>query len=414
MKLIIGRRRGVASIIGTIFFVIVLMVGLGALAYMSSVQAQSNQVGQQAQLTVDRKGQESLQYSTGSSGLTLSNAGPATSKVVAILLSYPNGTVYNLNSGSTPSFTAVALPANANAPVASMVPSGTCAPGTATCVSRYTAIVANPSLGNIGLVTSLGNTFWANPTSTTLPNSCTNGLFTLATQVSPAGSGSVNPSSVDAYCYGQTVQVAATPDPGYTFSSWTGSGTGSYTGTQNPAPVTVDAQVAETANFVAGSSEVISNQASFTYLTTALQSTTSTTWVPMTGLAFAGSANTAYQVTLLIGFYQNSATTPGVQVAVSVPTGTTLLACGDTYFAGQIDVPQSCATSANTSFMNGAWGGDLIYSGNYCQTPTGNCYLEETIYVAFGSTAGTFQTEYESGSGNTAYILGDSAMTVTY
>lgn len=420
MKLSSRRRRGIASIIGTIFFVIVLMVALGALAYMSSVQAQSNQVGQQAQLVVDRKGQETLQYAVGSSGLTLSNVGAATSKVVAMLLSYPNGTVYNLNSGSTPSFTAITLPVNANALVTPMVPSGTCTPGTASCVSRYNAIMANHGVGNIGLVTSLGNTYWSNPVSTSLPNSCTNGVFTLSTQVSPAGSGYVNPSSVNAYCYGQTVQVVAIPAPGYKFSSWTGSGSGSYTGTQNPVPVVVDAQVAETANFVPGSSNIISSQVSFTYLTTALQSTTSTTWVPITGLAFTGSANTVYMVTLFIGFYDTyypgANPTQTIGIAVSLPSGATIQACGEVLPQLYLEVPQGCVTSANTIFMISS--GYAVGSNGqgvwYC-IASGSCVLTETIYVTFGSTSGTFQVEYENVvSGNTAYIQADSAMTVSY
>ncbi len=415
-----NRRRGVASIIGTILFVLVLMVAIGAQVYISGLQAQSNQIGQQAQQVVNLKGQEDLQYTIGSSGLTLSNAGAAASKVVAMLMSYPNGTVYNLNSGSTPSFTAVTLPANANALVAPMVPSGTCTPGTSTCVSRYNTITANPSVGNIGLVTSLGNAYWSNPMSTSLPNSCTNGVFTLSTQVSPAGSGYVNPASVNSYCYGQTVQVVAIPAPGYKFSSWTGSGSGSYTGTQNPVPVVVDAQIAETANFVSGPSNIIASQVSFTYLTTALQSTTSTTWVPITGLAFTGGANTAYMVTLFIGFYDTDVvpigSTQTIGVAVSLPTGATIQACGEVLPQTYLDVPQGCVTSANTIFMissgmsvgsNGQGGWECTYSGS--------CLLTETIYVAFGSTSGTFQVEYENvNSGYTAYILGDSAMTVSY
>ena len=48
---------------------------------------------------------------------------------------------------------------------------------------------------------------------------------------------------------GITTQIAATANAGYTFASWTGSGAGAYTGANNPAAVTMNGPVTETAAF---------------------------------------------------------------------------------------------------------------------------------------------------------------------
>jgi hypothetical protein len=45
------------------------------------------------------------------------------------------------------------------------------------------------------------------------------------------------------------VNISATASNGYSFSSWTGSGSGSYSGTNNPASVTVNGPVTQTASF---------------------------------------------------------------------------------------------------------------------------------------------------------------------
>ncbi len=61
-------------------------------------------------------------------------------------------------------------------------------------------------------------------------------------------SGSVTPASgwFDA---GSTVSISATPDPGYGFNGWTGSGTGAYSGWSNPVSIDVDGPIIEAASF---------------------------------------------------------------------------------------------------------------------------------------------------------------------
>jgi uncharacterized repeat protein (TIGR02543 family) len=48
---------------------------------------------------------------------------------------------------------------------------------------------------------------------------------------------------------GTSVSISATPSAGYSFSNWTGSGAGSYSGTDNPRSITIMGPISETATF---------------------------------------------------------------------------------------------------------------------------------------------------------------------
>ena len=48
---------------------------------------------------------------------------------------------------------------------------------------------------------------------------------------------------------GATVSITARPATGYSFGSWTGTGTGSFSGTTNPASITMGGPITETATF---------------------------------------------------------------------------------------------------------------------------------------------------------------------
>jgi hypothetical protein len=61
--------------------------------------------------------------------------------------------------------------------------------------------------------------------------------------------GTVNPSS-GWYDSGVGVSISATPNSGYSLSGWTGNGSGSYSGVNNPASVTMNAPITETGNFI--------------------------------------------------------------------------------------------------------------------------------------------------------------------
>jgi hypothetical protein len=71
--------------------------------------------------------------------------------------------------------------------------------------------------------------------------------YYLTMQVNPSSSGTT--TSSDFYDDGRTIQISATANAGYAFKNWTGSGAGSFTGTSNPASVTINAAIIETAFF---------------------------------------------------------------------------------------------------------------------------------------------------------------------
>jgi hypothetical protein len=49
---------------------------------------------------------------------------------------------------------------------------------------------------------------------------------------------------------GTVVSISATPNSGFSFSSWTGSGIGSYSGPNNPASITMGGPITENATFI--------------------------------------------------------------------------------------------------------------------------------------------------------------------
>jgi len=73
--------------------------------------------------------------------------------------------------------------------------------------------------------------------------------YELTMSVYPSGAGSTSPSGSTWYNAGTQVQISATPNSGYHFASWSGVGTLSYSGSNNPATVTMNSPVNETANF---------------------------------------------------------------------------------------------------------------------------------------------------------------------
>lgn len=75
-----------------------------------------------------------------------------------------------------------------------------------------------------------------------------------ALTLSGSGTQSASPTSsggcpANEYASGSSVSITSTPPSGYIFSSWSGSGTGSYTGTNNPATITMSSAITETANY---------------------------------------------------------------------------------------------------------------------------------------------------------------------
>lgn len=97
---------------------------------------------------------------------------------------------------------------------------------------------------------------WSNGQSQTHviqpPNNKTTYTASFTTQyfltMNPNSGGTVAPSS-GWHNLGQNVSITATPATGYAFSSWSGSGSGSYTGSNNPASITMNGPITQTASF---------------------------------------------------------------------------------------------------------------------------------------------------------------------
>ncbi len=99
---------------------------------------------------------------------------------------------------------------------------------------------------------------WANWSSggaisqTVAPNSSRTYTANFTTQhyltMTAGANGTVAPAS-GWHNAGTPVEITATPDVGYGFNGWTGSGSGSYSGNANPATITMDGPITETAAF---------------------------------------------------------------------------------------------------------------------------------------------------------------------
>lgn len=74
--------------------------------------------------------------------------------------------------------------------------------------------------------------------------------YYLTVIISPQGGGTVTSGS-GWYNSGSSVTLTAVPNKDYRFISWSGSGTGSYSGTNNPASIVMTSPITETANFQA-------------------------------------------------------------------------------------------------------------------------------------------------------------------
>jgi len=69
-----------------------------------------------------------------------------------------------------------------------------------------------------------------------------------------AGTGGTVTPPTGWYDAGASVQITAQADSGYSFQSWTGSGSGSYTGSANPRTITIGGPVTQNATFRVGTS----------------------------------------------------------------------------------------------------------------------------------------------------------------
>ena len=175
-----SKRRAVASVIGSMLFVVVLMAGVGAVVYTYSMQAQSTQAMQQGQQLASQRGKEVVTYQIQSTGaLAAANTGPSTSTLRYVILKFANGSIYQLQASAS-------IATGAFLQVANMIPGGSC--GLSSCLSKYNTLVNSRNFGDsIGLTTSLGNVFWYSNAASApgLPNQILNpsGTWKLFTNI---------------------------------------------------------------------------------------------------------------------------------------------------------------------------------------------------------------------------------------
>ncbi len=153
--------------------------------------------------------------------------------------------------------------------------------------SPGTRYVVSPSFGT---VTVSGSNVSENVSYST--------QYYLTTDISPAGAGTVSPSN-SWFSAGSSVTLTAKAVSGYAFSSWSGSGTGSYTGTNNPLTLTMNGPVSETADFVQA------NGTHFTVTFTESGLPSGTTWYVnlSNGMDSGAITGTSYSFSLANGTY---------------------------------------------------------------------------------------------------------------
>ena len=119
--------------------------------------------------------------------------------------------------------------------------------------SSHTIATTSPQSGATGVRYVWSNWSGGGTISHTVaPTKNTTYTATFTTQyyltMSAGSGGTVSPGSSWKNS-GAIVSISATPATGHSFSSWTGSGTGSYSGTNNPASITISGPITETAAF---------------------------------------------------------------------------------------------------------------------------------------------------------------------
>jgi sugar lactone lactonase YvrE len=96
---------------------------------------------------------------------------------------------------------------------------------------------------------------------------------------------------------GSSASISATPSQGYRFTGWTGTGTASYTGPNNPATITVNSPVAETAVFeAAATSTTTTSTSSFSTASTSTSQTSTSTSQTSTSGGGGGIPEFPYQL----------------------------------------------------------------------------------------------------------------------
>jgi hypothetical protein len=107
----------------------------------------------------------------------------------------------------------------------------------------FTNILQKPN--QYAIITSYGNEWWV-PFDI---NSPLNYIYSLTITSTPGGSTTPTAGHTYYYPYGEEVTVTATPAQYYTWGGWSGTGTHSYSGTNNPITLYMWSNITEAATF---------------------------------------------------------------------------------------------------------------------------------------------------------------------
>ncbi|MDG6982745.1 MAG: hypothetical protein JRM74_04750 [Nitrososphaerota archaeon] len=207
--------------------------------------------------------------------------------------------------------------------------------------------------------------------------------------VTVSGSGSASPAS-GWFGASASVSATATPSSGSTFTSWTGTGSGSYTGTANPASITMSGPVSETATFASQAVSVSSY--SVTLTETGLPSGTSwqatfegaTLTSTTQSMTFSNvlSGTGAWNVSVVQGSSSGVRYEPGTASgSLIVPSQTSLVVTFTTQYLVSVDASPAGAGTVSPS-PGGSWY-DANSSLTLAATPGAGF-----VFVDWSTTAG--------------------------
>ena len=204
--------------------------------------------------------------------------------------------------------------------------------------------------------------------------------------------GSVSPSS-NWYDSGQSVSVTATPGSGYTFSGWTGSGSGSYTGADNPASVALNGPVTQTASFsqLSQAPSVTTGAASTITLASATLGGSINPNGSLTNAWFEwGTSNSlsSFSSTSPQGVGSGSALT---QISATLSN----LAANTTYYYRVTASNSGGSTQGTIQSFTTAPGGILQFSGATVQQNEGDARATFNV-TRTGDTSGTVMVDYRT------------------
>ncbi|MEM4067091.1 MAG: hypothetical protein QXV17_09565, partial [Candidatus Micrarchaeaceae archaeon] len=152
--------------------------------------------------------------------------------------------------------------------------------------------------------------------------------YYLTMNANPSSEGSVSPSS-GWYNAGSQVSISADAYFGYYLSSWSGTGSGSYSGSNNPATITMNSPITETGSFAEEADIIYDSQDYGTY---ALVSSTAYFYGDGTVTSVYYPAGGSAAVWLIPGTYTISYSTDNYGESVYSAPSSITVSSGGTYF----------------------------------------------------------------------------------